>query len=274
MKLCIIAPTSGLQQFASQSDGVHLALIHLVESDPVYTQYYLERSLAGDKIILDNGAFEFGFPCSAERMIVAADKIKAHVLVAPDYPGEDFEKTVDSTKEFCDLLRNEEYTAMGCPQSVVGDFEGWMASVQRMADMPAKLSHIGISILGTPNAFGPLLGNVKDIELCRFTANMLLKMWLKADPDALNGKKLHYLGGGHRVDLIQYYDIADSLDTSSPVWHGWNGVAYEYGFLPNGKLKLPVDFSAPLPTEAEKLNFIQHNINILKGYTRKADVKA
>lgn len=270
MKLCIISPTSGLQKYATQSEGVHLALIHLVEEDAEYRRFYLERSLAGDKIILDNGAFEFGMPCSPDRMLMAADKIKAHVLVAPDFPGQDYQKTIDSTMAFCEILKHDDYAVMGCPQSEVGDVEGWLKGVDAMTQMD-KLSHIGISILATPNAFGPTLGNVKDIELCRLMATFMLKTFLKSGDLDLRGKKLHYLGGGHRVDLIQYYDIADSLDTSSPVWHGWNGIAYEHGFLPNGKLKKAVDFSAPLPPQIY-LDMIDHNLTIIKQHARKADV--
>ena len=157
----------------------------------------------------------------------------------------------------------------GCPQSGIGDIAGWTDAVDAMTRIP-NVSHIGISILACPNAFGPLLGNQKDIELCRLLATFHLKSLLKERMLDLNGKKLHYLGGGHRVDLIQYYDIADSLDTSSPGWHGYQLTKYEHGFLPHGKTKVPVDFNAPFP-DVGQLHAIDYNLRVLKEHARAAD---
>lgn len=271
MKLCIISPTSGLQEYATQSEGVHLALIHLVETDPVYAQFYLEQSKKGDVVIMDNGAFEFGKPASTDRMLRAAEKIQASVLVAPDYPGQLYQKTIDSTRKFADVVRPMgQYTVMGCPQSVPGDVEGWIEGVDQMS-LITGLSHIGVSILATPTAFGPRVGIYNDIELCRLLATFTLKTWIQGGDLELRGKKLHYLGAGHRLDLIQYYDIADSLDTSSPVWHGWNGIGYEHGYLPKGKSKLPVDFDIAAPSEENHCR-IQHNIAVLKAHARASEV--
>ena len=271
MKLCIIAPTSGLQQFATQSEGVHLALVHLVQKDSDYAHFYRQRSLLGDLIILDNGAFEFGRPCSTKLLLDAADYIKAHVIVAPDWPGEKWQKTMVSTEGFCNALEKAKapYKVMGCPQSVKGDWRGWLKGVTGMARFP-KISHIGVSILATPNAFGANVGTFKDIELCRMMANSVLKNAIREKYVKLRGKKLHYLGAGHRLDMLQYYDLADSLDTSSPVWHGWQGIRYEFGFLPHGKSQKPVDFAAnlPAPDAVETINF---NIAELKKWARKAE---
>ena len=276
MKLCLISPIAGLRKYATQSEGVHLALVHLVEESKEYADFYRERSMMGDRIILDNGAFEFGHPCPTDRLIDAADKIKAHVLVAPDYPGQAWEKTLVSTEDFCNEVRKTPYTVMGCPQSVVGDWRGWLESFRQMATIDSKLSHIAVSILATPNAFGGLVGSTKDIELCRLMATVLLKDAMDQRHLNFQGKKLHYLGAGHRLDLLQYYDIADSLDTSSPVWHGWNYIAYSYGYLPEGKIKKPVDFHARLDdTRTEsggaQGTVINSNIADLKAWARKAE---
>lgn len=269
MKLCLISPVVGLQQYATQSEGVHLALVHLVEESQEYADFYRQQSEKGDVIILDNGAFEFGFPCPTDRLIKAAEKIKAHVLVAPDYPGQAWEKTLISTEDFVNEVRKTPYTVMGCPQSLVGDWRGWLESFRQMATIDSKLSHIAVSILATPNAFGDLVGNAKDIELCRLMATVLLKDALKKRHLNFQGKKIHYLGAGHRLDLLQYYDIADSLDTSSPVWHGMNGIRYEYGFLPDGKIKKPVDFLCK--DQGGCTQIIQSNILDLKMWARKAE---
>lgn len=277
MKLCLISPMAGLQKYAMQSEGVHLALVHLVEQSKEYVDFYRSRSEAGDTILLDNGAFEFGFPCPTDRLIKAAEKIKAHVLVAPDYPGQPWEKTLISTEDFCNEVRKTPYAVMGCPQSEIGDWRGWLESFRQMGTIDSKLSHIAVSILATPNAFGGLVGNHKDIELCRLMATVLLKDSIKSKHLNFQNKKIHYLGAGHRLDLLQYYDIADSLDTSSPVWHGWNGIRYDYGFLPKGKIALPVDFHAKF----ENANVANHdvqdaminsNIVDLKKWARKSEV--
>ena len=277
MKLALITPTSALRDFAVQSDGIHLCLVQEVLRDPMYAAFYRERgSEHGDTIILDNGTFECGKPASIADILKAAQAVNANIVVAPDYPGSPCADTFRAAVEFAKSLPDQ-YRMMIVPQSRVGDVRDWLEGMEALLCVDQKVTAIldpiidrvgmvGVSILSCPNAFGPMLGDMEP-EICRFTAFQVLKHTLTWRNE-MSSIKIHCLGGGSRLDLIRYYDWAYSMDTSSPVWHGWFGIAYELGFLPSGKIKTPVNFQADCPDLYKGV--IQKNIRQLKLSARQA----
>ena len=117
MKVSIIAPTSGLEQYASRSDHYHLTLSHLVLCDPDYRRFYERRSVEGDWIILDNSAHEFGGGMSTTDLLVAAAAIQASEIVLPDrlFFGDDtYENSKNAFYECKKAL--PEISLMGVPQ--------------------------------------------------------------------------------------------------------------------------------------------------------------
>jgi len=269
MRLALIAPTSALEEFASQSNGVHLVLAPVALRDVAYRDFYRKRADAGDLIVLDNGAFEFGIPLPVPDILEAARAVSATTVVAPDFPKQNWRITVTAALEFATVLPKR-YGIFVCPQSEIGDVEGWLDGFEQLRAVP-RLTHIGMSILACPNAFCELTGT-GDIELNRLVATAYVKRQILSK-HPLGATKIHYLGLGHRLDLIRHYDIASSLDTSSPVWHGWHGISYGYGFLPGGKLALPVDFGAPaLPANDLRRGVIQSNIDTLKKHAADSEI--
>jgi len=280
MKLALITPTSALKDFAVQSDGIHLCLVQEVLRDEAYASFYRERSDVGDTIILDNGTFEMGKPAPMEDIIREAEIVDADVVVAPDYPDKPCVDTFKAAIDFSEVLPAK-YRMMLVPQSLIGDVRDWLDGMeavlcteQKVTDLLKpiidRIEMVGVSILSCPNAFGPMIGDTEP-EICRFTAFQFLKCvlpWRKG----VRPIKIHCLGGGARLDLIRYYDWAFSMDTSSPVWHGWFGTAYEHGFLPSGKTKTPVNFQAECPDLYKGV--IQKNIRQLKASAKQAESTA
>lgn len=284
MKLALICPTSMLDTFAVQSEGVHLCLVQEALRDDAYAEFYRKRSEAGDTIILDNGTFEQGHPCPDKEILEAVDCAQADIVVAPDYPGEHCSKTFDASAKFADQLlgcSNKDIKLMIVPQSRKGDIDNWLGGMlsllcgnsrQDMGPLRGYLDSVamvGVSILSCPNAFGALVGD-NEPEICRFTAFQFLRRALLNRTDINKVVKIHCLGAGSRLDLISYYGMAYSLDTSSPVWHGWHGITYSHGFLPEGKIKKPVNFQAEKPSEIYH-GSIQRNIRALKEAARRAE---
>lgn len=254
IKFACIAPIH-LLSLIPKSYDFHLLLAHLLE-DPDYVAFYKARKLAGDTLLLDNGAFEFGKPLEAEDILELIDKsgIQPDYVVAPDYPTKDWKRTVDSSLNFANKVRDHAFKVMAVPQSVVGDAEGWLEGYQALVKH-MDIDMIGMSILAIPNAFQKITGTT-DIMINRlFATSEILNNKLQiAHYTAESGpikpvtKWHHYLGLGQPRELLlqRQLGLMDSNDSSSPVWHGVQGIKYDdsYGGLINGKSPIPVDFHA------------------------------
>jgi hypothetical protein len=245
IKFGYIAPTSYLNLIPEEAD-FHLILAHLLD-DKGYVDFYKEKIQRGDTVILDNSAFEFKRALSAEEIFgfIERSGIEPTYVVAPDYPFEDWNITVDSTKSFIEQVKDKPYKVMAVPQSKKGDYQGWIKGYTEMINNP-DISVIGMSILGIPNAFCTLTGT-DDIAYNRIFATKYL-----LDRDLVNKDKwYHYLGlgGGPREILIQrQLGLMDSNDSSSPIWHGHLGIKLDDSIwgLKDGKSSIEVDFSIPL----------------------------
>lgn len=277
IRMCLITPTSHLQQFASQSDGIHLCLASLVEeqADAPYLSFYRQRKEAGEYIIMDNMAFEHGEPVSTKTLLDKAVWLKPHAMVLPDFPGQPWQKTVESAQKFMEEARQHPYFKkespkwLFVPQSERGDIDGWVKAYQ-WADSEPDVAWIGMSILGIPNAW-----NRVPPHLSRYYCGEYL-----LSHNLVSSKQHHYLGSfgyPNEYQLLTQQGIAYSSDTSSPVWHGYHGIAYDtsrWG-LQNGKMSSKVDFASPKVIEGEsdleaqaRDRIIQGNIDYLKRITR------
>ena len=100
MKHAFIAPVSYLDVIPDSSD-FHLLLAHLLDNER-YCEYYREKSYRGDTIIIDNGAFEFKRPLPADeyRRLIDLSGIEPDIIVAPDYPFQNWKTTVEATAAF------------------------------------------------------------------------------------------------------------------------------------------------------------------------------
>jgi hypothetical protein len=244
IKYGYIAPIK-YQHLIPESANFHLILAHLLDNKE-YVDFYKAKIKRGDTIILDNSAFEFKRALSAEEIFgfIERSGIEPTYVVAPDYPYQDWKVTWDSTLAFIEEVKGKPYKVMAVPQSLKGDWTGWLRGYQLMANNP-DISIIGMSIIGIPNAFCELTGT-DDIAFNRiYATNYLLETGLA------NEEKWHHylgLGGGPREIIIQrQLGLMDSNDSSSPFWHGYLGIEFDNSIwgLKSGKSSTEVDFHAP-----------------------------
>ncbi len=256
------------QHLIPESADFHLILAHLLDNED-YVNFYKEKIKRGDTVILDNSAFEFKRALSADEIFGFIDRsgIEPTYVVAPDYPFEDWKKTMASTLSFIEQTRNKPYKIMAVPQSVKGDVEGWMKGYMQMYDNP-DIDVIGMSILGIPNAFCSLTGT-DDVAYNRVFATQYILDNTKVKP----GRKWHHylgLGGGPREILLQrQLGLMDSNDSSSPFWHGHLGIKFDDSIwgLKDGKSKIEVDFNTKaLP---HKDSAIMHNVAYMENLILK-----
>lgn len=230
IKLCHIAPINYTEMGINESD-MNMVLAHIAEKDKSYAEMFK----SSDKItLLDNGAFEQGYPMEADKMIGIGHEVGADILVLPDHPYKPWELGWMKVEDQIKLYKANGFKTMFIPQSIKGDGQGYMASLVNALEHP-DIDFVGLSILGCPNAFPDVPEHrVRDMILSHFAKN------------GNHYKKFHILGMLGSVDeikrLTQYKDLIHSWDTSAAIWYGLNGVSVKGR---TKKIELAVDFNMP-----------------------------
>ena len=250
------------QHLIPESADFHLILAHLLDNKE-YVDFYKEKIKRGDTVILDNSAFEFKRALSAEEIFgfIERSGIEPTYVVAPDYPFQEWQVTMESTLAFIEEVKDKPYKVMAVPQSRKGDVQGWTTCYDLMVANP-DIHVIGMSILGIPNAFCKMTGT-DDIAFNRIFATKHLLYRRNNNPN----KWHHYLGlgGGPREIVMQrQLGLIDSCDSSSVFWHGYLDTRFDNSIwgLKRGKSSIEVDFHAPYMESSAKT--IQYNIDYME----------
>jgi hypothetical protein len=252
---CFITPTAYLPKYASQSK-MHLVLAHLVDTDPVYAEFYAHSKVPK---IMDNGAFELGESYAPEKLIELGRKCKADAIVLPDYPGCPGQKTIEAGFKLMYDVKKAGFKTMFVPQSEIGDTEDWIQTYKWAAANP-EIDIIGMSILSMPNA-------LPQIE--RSFARVVLTQML-IDRGLFNfDKHHHYLGlnAGPALEIpsLLRMKALDSNDSSGPVWAGICGQEYTRSadsYQLTRKISKHVDFDYKLVHDFNVHRMIQNNIDL------------
>lgn len=261
-----IAPIPHLNMVLWSESRFHLVLAHLMHN-PMYAEFYAELKEKGHFIIMDNGAFENGTPYTLEQLkAICAKWFKPDVIVAPDYPDAPYHLTISSfnsfQQEWGDIY--PEMEIMAVPQSLKGDWEGWLTAYEYFLTHP-RADWIGLSILGVPNAFQSLT-RTPDISFNRlFAVQLLLQLYGRRST-----KKHHALGMGapREIMLQRLLGLVDTNDSSSAIWHGLHGIKYDDSAtaLKAGKISIPVDFTGEKTLTTEIQEAVRYNIQYLEAF--------
>lgn len=246
---CFITPISYLDPYAISSTR-HLVLAHLVDQNEQYANFYKQRSVLGDYIMMDNSAYELLEPYSPDKLLSLAEKCGAHAIVLPDYPFQPADMTINAANSFAQIFHDAGYANFFVPQSKRGDFDDWIKAYQWAANNPL-IDIIGMSILGIPNA----LPNI-DPAYARVVMTSILK-----DRGIFADDKIHhYLGLNSGVNLeipsLLRMNALNSIDSSGPVWSAILGHTYTKdadSYQQVSKIKLPVDFNIPRTNDKNTL---------------------
>lgn len=253
---CFITPISYLEQFAIYSK-THLVLAHLVDTNEQYAEFYRNRALFGDFIMMDNSAYELKEPYSPDKLIELGKKCGAHAIVLPDYPFQPGQKTIEAAIKFIPQFKDAGFKTFFVPQSMKGDQEDYVETYY-WAAMNPDIDIIGMSILGMPNA----------IPYCNPAFARVVMTQILADCGVFNfNKHHHYLGLNAGVALeiptLIRMGALDTVDSSGPVWAGILGHSYSReadSYQMVSKLKLPVDFHIPKTKDEDTINRIRNNV--------------
>lgn len=254
---CVIAPTKYLPQYGTQTSK-HLVLAHLVDTDKSYSDFYLQRSIAGDGIIMDNGAFELGESYAPDKLLELAGKCGADVIVLPDYPGTHPQVTIDAAIKYGQQFKDAGYKTMYVPQGRVGELEDFIDGYTWGAES-VVVDLIGMSILNIPNALSHIPAAYARVVM----TELLFERGIFAH------KYHHYLGlnAGPALEIpaLIARNALNSCDSSGPVWAGILGHEYSKNtdsYLTTKKVKAHVEFDYPLVKDPETHRRIQHNLEL------------
>lgn len=271
INFCHIAPTARLAD-ATDTNGAHLLLAHLIETDPEYTAYYANLN-DGKVKIMDNSAFEMFkqgremYP--SDKLIEMGNRVKADVVVMSDYPKRPWEITRDKAIEMIPQLKDAGFGTFYVPQSNLGDIGGLLNSFEWALSNP-DIDLIGVSILACPVAFSldeSHNGARNDAyKLQRFMSRWKLFNLLNDNGllfDSRSHKRFHCLGmtdGPNEIELLNYSGYRPyifSWDSSAAVWAGLNNITFDRSptGLIGGKFEREVDFDYKGPyTDATSFN--------------------
>jgi len=271
---CHISPTAYLAPF-TRTNGAHLVLAHLVESDKAYREFYANLD-DGKFKIMDNSAFEMYkqgrdmYP--TDKLIEMGKACKADMIVMSDYPNQPSNVTIEAAEETAYDIRQAGFQTFFVPQSQIGNLDDYLTGME-WALASDDVDRIGLSILGCPNAYGV----EKDNKLQRYMSRYaILNEMARRDmltTDVRN--KFHCLGmvdGPNEIDLLRpFHQFIASWDSSAAIWAGINGICFDNSptGLIDGKFEAEVDFAYKKGLTVDQITAILYNIgyidNLVKG---------
>lgn len=206
------------------TDGDY-CLVHLMDENPTYASNFARASREGREMILDNSIFELGEAYNEERYAYWMQYLRPTYTIIPDvlnsYIGtmnrlqdwfHKFPLTRNFTKTIAVVQGNNEGEALACFDELQRD---------------PRIDKIGISFDSASHLEEGLSSKEKLKAHMKGRAAFLNKATDGGRKYGLN-KPVHLLGCSLPQELYLYnkYDdgIIDSVDTSSPVVHGFMGI--------------------------------------------------
>lgn len=205
MQFCVIAPAAGLQRWATKSKA-HLVLSHVTNA--LYQQFYRKRSEGGDLVILDNGAYEGRV--DSNQLLERIGLYHPKVVVLPDLYGGPGEDSFNLSKTFHDRWKSviSHVEWMFVPQGeTIKDFETCLLK---------GIEEIQPNWIALPRILGTKLA--PGIHTRASWSNYIHELYPTGNVHALG----MLAGDTAEIPLLAAANCA-SIDSSAPVWRGWNG---------------------------------------------------
>lgn len=240
MDLCLIPPFLHLRQFPQKR---HLVLSHLLQYK-VYRDFYAERRIAGDYIILDNSAHENGLGEGPGKLLLQALDLQPHELVVPD-ALENAQRTVELARSAVVSWYGSDYRLQSVNPRLMYVPQGqnvydWIWCLRSLLDLHEYAASLG-------GQRGCTIGISKDYAHWEHGLRGLVTTILQHQRSF--GIQIHLLGCGH-----DYHSLARltstwirSVDTAKPFVWAMNGMRMSTTPEP-----LP---SAPLPARPREYFF-------------------
>lgn len=214
MRFAIISPTAGLQRFSTLST-THLLLAHV--ENPLYWKFYKKLSQDSKQIlILDNSAYEGQM--NMELALSRLDILRPTVFVLPDLLGGLANENFKLATRFLKTWRHR----LPCDFMFIPQFDGSVNDFNTMRwQIKTMIEAFGVKWFGIPRLMAE-----------RGYSRAALCLWIK-DQNFENGLGENYVHamGMMNGNLREMHELNDagcnSIDSSAPVWRGWQGYDIE-----------------------------------------------
>lgn len=233
---------------------------HLLNKDMEYAAFYLEKLKTAEFSILDNSAFELGASIHHEELAILALQYRPKVLVLPD-TLHNFQTTINDSREFYKTY-GEELTKNGI--SCMGVLQG--NTVSELVSCWEVYLQIGLKYIALP------FDCIKDSNWY----TIRIQVWKKMIEDMDNSdRKIHYhfLGLQNPSELLCYtaeeLKWISSIDSSSPIIHGWIGNEFNDFGVSAEKPKLKLAENLNIELENHQVQSIVHNVKKFRQYVQR-----
>lgn len=194
MHFACISPTAYLEQYSARGN-FQLCLAQVAIRDTRYFEWYRERRKQGDFVILDNGAYE-GELVDPDELLRIAAELNPNVLTVPDKLN-DAEESKRMATHF--LTYRSGFPLMRVLQHESRDTLEWLHLINELEGTYPWLA--------VPRVLGTFRPEVANLIHCNSYAKVHAFGWT---------------GNLNEVRELAKLGVT-SIDTSAPVWRGFNG---------------------------------------------------
>ena len=256
------SPISLLEKSLTYNDYDY-CLVHLMEQEPEYRDFFINSSKNGRRILLDTSIFELGEAFDLDKYAFWVNELKPYEFILPDVLENGFETTKNS-ENFIAKHPNLPGKKIGVIQGKHYDEIKYCYSY---IDKVINVDKIAISFdYSFYNEFTP-----HPNKWVSFMIGRVLLINKLLEDGILNKEKPHHLlGCSNPLEFSFYkdplYSFIESIDTSSPIVHGIHKVQYEekIGDWEKVSIKLADLINAKL--DDDQLQIIGRNIAKFKLY--------
>jgi hypothetical protein len=260
------------------------ALVHLLEENKEYRDFFFKSKKLGRKIILDNSLYELGEAYNHDKFINWLYELEPDEYIIPDV-FQNYEANIKSFEEF--LVKFDRGTFRG---KAIGVIQG--KNYQELKDsylfMREHADKIAISFgydyfwqqalekmdrdVFTAITSSPLNNEKRIKEVWKPTAYsvfrpILLQQFIE-DGIIDYTKPHHLLGCGLPTEFINYkgelYSFIETIDTSHPVLMGYNLKSYENNVNLEHKITEKMVDIFENEISDSQLEYVEENINLFK----------
>lgn len=210
------SPISLLQESLQYNDYDY-CLVHLMEQEPKYKEFFLKSAQLGRRILLDTSIFELGEAFDLEKYATWVKTLCPYEYILPDVL-EDCDATINNSKAFMEKYPNLPGKKIGVVQ---GKTFAEIKKCYETLDKELDVDKIAISfdysyyknVAWHPNKWVSFMNG----RVWLITELMKLGIINKDKPH-------HLLGCSNPLEFSFYkhpdFNFIETLDTSSPVVHG------------------------------------------------------
>ena len=258
MKYAHIVPTMYLEMF-DKYNTMHLVLAQHIGKDQDYTDFYRSTDIYK---ILDNGAYENGYPVPIEELVEKALLIAADEIIIPDVfmNCDETLKHLEASLAYLNKTKlTNDFKLMVAPQ---GKTNAEYMKCLGVMQATREVSVIGLSFLVVAQCFQEITACL-DVLPNRQMLTKLIQLL------GFHDKQYHLLGLGNckELEYQKQYPWIRGGDSSSAFMHGSNRIRFQPAKgLVVERIKTKLNFQMKDQLNDERITDIQHNMEVINAF--------